>query len=79
MNKIKFNPAEFSQALNIIDKYNRCDLSNVQIFNGENWEDIPIKILESFKYTGLSNKTFFELELWKLENWAVAHYCLSAL
>lgn len=53
------------EALKVIAEFNALDLSDHVLFDGEDLIPTTDEMIEEFKFTGLSNKDFIQLEFWK--------------
>ena len=61
------------ELLDELAEINRLDLHDVEVYEGGPYDyrnkiDIPPEVIEDFKFVGLSNINFFELEYWKGKN-----------
>lgn len=66
---MKFAVEDILHHLNELKKFNEQNLKDIELT--ENGEVIKIhpKILEEWRFIGLSNDYFVENEYWKKENW----------
>ncbi len=58
MSKIIINVEDIQAAWEVLAKFNRLDLHEVELHQNDQVLDISPEIIDRFKFTGLSNKDF---------------------
>jgi hypothetical protein len=56
--------ARIRAALDVIGDFNRLDLADVDFVDAGNPFPVPPETIGEFRFTGLCNKDFVELEFW---------------
>ena len=56
---------EIQELIERMSAFNRLPLSEVEWHKGGVKLDVPANFIEDFKFTGLSNKCFVEMEFWR--------------
>lgn len=63
--KLTLDIDELKKALSLIARINMLDIADITFVEGEEELDIPKKVVEEFKFTGLNNIDFIKTEYYK--------------